>query len=512
MLSILKVKKTILNNKYLFFVWMGALVIRFLGIDHGYPYIFNVDEPALVRSTLGLNFTPIIDHFDWPHFNYYFNYLFYFVFIKARGVVQVLNMRSFLENPFPILWNDPYVFYFISRIISAVLGSLTVVPVYLLARSIFPSKVTSLISAVFLGLIPFHVFLSHYALQDVNLLFWVSWAVWFMYKSVKSNEVRYYALSGLFLGFAAGTKYNGLMFGLLLPLFYLESLIHFKFDFKKSQFSRFIKYSLIASVVSVGVFLLTSPSIIAEWDVFWSNKNGRGFLWQLHENLAVLPFSMYLPKLKSVIFALKTDLSPALFYLILLGIVNAIFWRCTVKSRKNVNWLRPLAVMLIFYVLYTSRYSRSISHYFVPIYGISAVLSAGIFELKIIGKLKYLILLIVIVFMLTRVFDIDRKFVNVDTRTRALAYYSKVDRDKNKVYYRGEVFKLGLIINNLEMYKYEGPEAMNPGDIAILDSQAENRTDLLLLEAIHDRNALGQNLYVYKKLNVENVIFWFPDE
>ena len=53
---------------------------------------------------------------------------------------------------------------------------------------------------------------------------------------------------------------------------------------------------------------------------------------------------------------------------------------------------------------------------------------------------------------------------------------------------------------------------MNPGDIAILDSQAENRTDLLLLEAIHDRNALGQNLYVYKKLNVENVIFWFPDE
>ena len=62
-------------------------------------------------------------------------------------------------------------------------------------------------------------------------------------------------------------------------------------------------------------------------------------------------------------------------------------------------------------------------------------------------------MLFVIVFMLTRVFDIDRKFVNVDTRTRALAYYSKVDRDKNKVYYRGEVFKLGLIINNLEMYK-----------------------------------------------------------
>jgi len=89
---------------FIFLIKIGASM-------HGYPYILNVDEPAVVRSSLGLRFDFWINHFDWPHLNYYLNYVFYFVFIKFRGALQQLGARAYLEPYAPIIWNDPFVFY-----------------------------------------------------------------------------------------------------------------------------------------------------------------------------------------------------------------------------------------------------------------------------------------------------------------------------------------------------------------------------------------------------------------
>src|SRR3989344_8309710 len=112
-------------------VLLFALAVRLVGINHGFPFIFHVDEPAVVRSALGLRFDPNPGHFDWPHLYFYLNYFLYFLFIKFRAFLQILNLRAAVEDIFPLLWRDPLIFYVISRSLSAIMGAFTVIPVYL---------------------------------------------------------------------------------------------------------------------------------------------------------------------------------------------------------------------------------------------------------------------------------------------------------------------------------------------------------------------------------------------
>ena len=63
-------KKTFSQNKYLFLILLLGLVLRVLGLRHGFPFIFHPDEPTVVRSALGVRFFPNPGHFDWPHLTF----------------------------------------------------------------------------------------------------------------------------------------------------------------------------------------------------------------------------------------------------------------------------------------------------------------------------------------------------------------------------------------------------------------------------------------------------------
>src|SRR3972149_2896119 len=118
-----------------------GLGLRLWGIEHGFPFIFHPDEPAVVRSALGIRFEANPKHFDWPHLHFYLNYFLFFLFIKARGLAQALGLQAFLAAKFPLLWEDPLVFYWLSRVFDAFLGALTAVPVFLAGRKLFSKRV-----------------------------------------------------------------------------------------------------------------------------------------------------------------------------------------------------------------------------------------------------------------------------------------------------------------------------------------------------------------------------------
>src|SRR3989344_5783556 len=262
------IKRFIQNNKKLSLILLLALALRLIGISHGYPFIFNIDEPTVVRSTLSLRFTPFIDHFDWPHFNYYLNYFFYFIFIKLRSLIQIL--------------------YLISMILSAVFGALTVLPVYFLTLEISKNKKSALFAAIFMSVIPFHAYFSHFALQDGVMLFWLSCAIYFSYIGILQNNLKSYLLSGLFFGLAVGTKYNAILFMAMVPAFSIE-----KYLSNRKDFLLMLKNGIYLSSVSGITFVLTSYSLLFKWAIFWSEEYGKGILWQLKYNVVALPLVKY---------------------------------------------------------------------------------------------------------------------------------------------------------------------------------------------------------------------------
>lgn len=159
------------------FVLVGIIlfgfILRFIGAKHGFPFITHPDEAAVVRSAMGIKFDPNPAHFDWPHLHFYLNYFVYYLFIKFRAFVQVLGLRSSLEPNIPLFWRDPLVFYYISRLVSIIMGALTAWPIYLAGKSLFNRR-AGLFAALAIAITPFHVWHSHYALIDVPTVFWLS--------------------------------------------------------------------------------------------------------------------------------------------------------------------------------------------------------------------------------------------------------------------------------------------------------------------------------------------------
>jgi mannosyltransferase len=90
---------------------------------------------------------------------------------------------------------------FILRFIPALLGVLTIPVVYLIGKEFFDRN-TGLIAAALLTFSPFHVFYSQEARAYAPMLFFFSVALVFYLKALKSNEVRPWALFGIFSALA----------------------------------------------------------------------------------------------------------------------------------------------------------------------------------------------------------------------------------------------------------------------------------------------------------------------
>jgi len=187
--------KFLRQNKELVLLVVLAFFIRLIGISHSLPFVYNVDEPTVVRSTIMLRESLNPGHFDWPHFYYYINGIFYSVFVLFRALLGFFK----LQNVFPVLWQDPEVFYLISRVVTTIFASLTLIPVYKSIR-LFLSKQNSLLTVLVFALIPYHVFISSFAVLEPAMLFFIAIATYFILRVYLENKTycNVFYFKGLF--------------------------------------------------------------------------------------------------------------------------------------------------------------------------------------------------------------------------------------------------------------------------------------------------------------------------
>ncbi len=395
----------------LFFIIIIALSLRAIGIEHGFPYIYHPDEPTIIRSALGIRFDPNPHHFDWPHLYIYLNYFSYMLFAKLRDLLTIFGLKPQLAQIAPIIYNDNLIFYLLSRLFSATLGAFTVVPIYLWVKKLVNQN-AALLSSTLLALAPLHVRNSHYALIDVPMLFFLSWSLYFSTTSV--------SLSGLFLGFSASTKYNGLLGGLFIVIYLLLQT-------SKTAKQRALDIIKLGLFTILG-FVIGTPLVILDFKTFTRTDGPQGALWQF-TNVGKVDF---LQQLSHFLTVLLTKLPENLGYgaLLMFAVGVCIVIRTIVKRRTMNMTLASAILTFLLLTFYVSGLERNRSQYYMIVYPY-LFLVAGWALSKLsdgIKRVPYKIALSILVLLPSFVLSVQN-ILNLQTKSAATIYGGDIEKD-----------------------------------------------------------------------------------
>lgn len=420
--------KKLLSNKYLLLIVLLALILRLIGINHGFPFIYHVDEPALVRSAYNIRFDANPAHFDWPHFHFYLNFAFYFIVYSFRGLIQTLGLKEPVSAFLPIVWRDPLIFYLVSRILSAFMGALTVIPVYLCAKKLFGVRVAYL-SAVILAIFPYHVHASHFALIDVPMTFWFTWSVYFSVMVFYEKKYVYYLLAGVFAGLATSTKYNGAFALVFLGFTQLLML-----SGNKNTLINLIKGMLVSTFAFVLVFFISMPYALLDFNTFIRNDSPKGALWQF-SNVGKVSLRSYFPQLvQDATSKFINDFGYSLIILFDLYIFYLLF------SKKTKEKLLIYLPTLVFF-MYISSFEKNRLHYYMFIFPlISICVSKLVIDVSESLKNRILtcvLLLILLAPPLYSNFNDLFLFVRQDTRNEMADFLNTNTKKKELLLYSG---------------------------------------------------------------------------
>ena len=187
-----------------------AAWLRLTGAGAGLPFRVGVDEPVLMEKSLN-----IVKSGDFhPHFWDYGGLTIYL----HSAVASVRFLYGATNKEWRSLDDEnvwPGAFYHWSRLVTGVLGTITV---FLVFRSAIRwGPLVGLIAALAMAIQPQHVRESHFALTDTPLTFFVALTLLLSQRAAEGGRFREFFIAGVAAGLAAATKYNGAL-ALLMPL------------------------------------------------------------------------------------------------------------------------------------------------------------------------------------------------------------------------------------------------------------------------------------------------------
>lgn len=330
-------------------VLLTGASLRLWGVGTGAPYRMGVDEPVIMR----LSFDMVKNGDPNPHFFHYGGLTFTF----HAGVSAI----SFLDRAMAGRWSNlSHAWYgdFLeaSRTATALLGTLTILVVFLIARrwSLRVAFVAAGIMAVF----PPHVREAHFALTDTPVALLVALTLLASIRAAEAGTTRAVIWAGAAAGLAVSAKYNAAI-ACLLPATATLS-------FPYGQRLRALAW---AAAASVGAFLLAAPYTLLDLPAFlndvaflmqsYNRGTFSGSFWTYVGHLrngfgwpGVLPLSfgylaLVLSTLGLLIAAVKTPPDVPLSAAAMLVVFPLVFFLFTAGQRLVYGrYLLPLGPLL----------------------------------------------------------------------------------------------------------------------------------------------------------------------
>ena len=277
-------------------------------------------------------------------------------------------------DPFDLHDNATARFTFVlARGISALLGTLTVLVVFLIGRRLGGFH-TGLLAAFFLAFAPGHIQQNHYYTVDGPFTFWATLAVYLMLRMPQDRR-RIYLACGVASGVAAGTRLGGVW---LAPAFLLAHLWP-RDDRKFWQLSWRSLFSPGVGLyvgTTAGVFLLCEPYLLLDPARFFSSdellsvmgsveavRGGTIYIWTLFD----FSTTRYLYQITHL---LRYALGLPLEAVSLLAVAWALW------SRRRQAWIL-LAWLVPYYLVIGALVAKPV-RYTTPLMAVLAVLGAWV--------------------------------------------------------------------------------------------------------------------------------------
>ena len=239
-----------------------ALALRMIGLRYGLPAVYNPDEVAIMSRALAFAKGDLNPHnFLYP--TLYFYVLFAWEGLTALAAVAVRAVDSFgaFQREFFV---DPTRVYVAGRLLTALLGTATVVATFALARRL-AGPIAGLAAAVAIAVSPLHVRDSHYVKHDVPVTLLIVLAclacerLWRrfpgetgVFEEVRDREVIW---AGMITGLAFSTHYYAIF--LAIPLAWSAAR-------RAASPAEAMRRVALAALASAAVFFLCSPFILVE--------------------------------------------------------------------------------------------------------------------------------------------------------------------------------------------------------------------------------------------------------
>lgn len=258
-------KKTIIILLILFFII--NFLKGFFATSFGLPYWHHWDEPQIISTAINMvkniDFNPHI--FNYPSFYFYLQSIWFligFLLFKLAGNINSFSqIITYYDTGVRV---DLYPAFFIQwgRILTLIIGSLTVLLVFFICKKLFKNNIISISSSLILMFSPDFTSNSAFITVDIPAAFIVVLTVLLITYYLESDKKVFFILSGILSGLTIGTKYNS---GIILFTFILAIFIkNFRYSGKKKNYKNLFKNIFVGILFLFIGFYISTPILLIE--------------------------------------------------------------------------------------------------------------------------------------------------------------------------------------------------------------------------------------------------------
>jgi 4-amino-4-deoxy-L-arabinose transferase-like glycosyltransferase len=342
-------------------IFVVALALRLWGTNFGLPFAYHPDEGAIIMPAINIlktgNYQPFrLDYGSAFIYALTCLYIPYFLYGAWRGFLRSVSDIPVFQD-YHLIERYPFpMFFLIGRVLTAILGSMTLLIVYRLGDRLV-GRWAGLIAMLFLAFEPLHVRHSHFATVDVPMTCLILLALWKALDLFERGDWRDYLLTGIWVGVSASTKFTGGVSYVVLVVAH--------FMLARSWADLFNTHLIIGTLATVGGFLLSTPyALDLPYFLNWLAVN-IGFYGSAPSDIFIEgPAWQYYIRI-----LLQGEIAP----IVIVGTLGLVQFFMRDKRRGTIILILPVVYGFLIFVQ-SSRYARQL----IPLIPF-LMLGAGIF-------------------------------------------------------------------------------------------------------------------------------------
>ena len=361
---------------FLGFILTIGFLLRTYGNSSGLPFYFlKWDmEYYIISNAINMVMTGDLNPhtFTYPTLLYYC----YAIIFKLEIILDRLGL----------IYVDRSTLILTARFLSAIFGILTIFLIYQIGKTLF-NKLTGIIAAIFLMIIPSAVIESHYASVDTPLTFFVTLSFFFASQILKKGELRYYILAGIAAGLAASIKYPGILilFTVFIAHIIFVQKIWVNEYYNSNKFFLINKNFIFSFIASCLAFMMTTPFAILDYHTFLASIGNDYRLTHKFASQTNWFIYNYYDAFKNYIELIREALTINLEIILLAGVIYCILsvLLYIIRRRRHDSKLENLQASIlllswiIVYFLFISSLANHPARYLVPLFPFLAIAGAN---------------------------------------------------------------------------------------------------------------------------------------